>query len=406
MAWPNSARATGYIVTAADWNEIAAALALWGGNSDADGNSLIDVGTIVCGNGDATATTTAGTIRGAARTGTNAAGPSVTIAGGNGTGTGGGGALIFQTSPTGTSGSTANTLTERMRVAADGRVGIGTSVTSVTEGASTYPARVRVADNTPVGDGYAYGLTVAKFTNDAFASGIALTKSRSTSIDGNTTVQNGDALGAIDFYGNDGTDYVYTAGIYGTVDGAVSANTVPSKLEFLAGTGGNVSMSLFANGGFVVGAPTGGSQGAGTINATAVYDDGVLLTCYVPELKNKGGDTAQIDVAAWDARVPDRVIPAKVDRVTGEVIEPERVEVRRHEPLRDFLANRADTIDPRSYAQRWKASGVLPGFPSPQEWADNGPLSIGQLLQKLWEHIELQAVHISTLCDEIDQIRK
>jgi hypothetical protein len=33
----------------------------------------------------------------------------------------------------------------------------------------------------------------------------------------------------------------------------------------------------------VVGSPTGGNKGAGTINATAVYDDNTLLTDYVFE---------------------------------------------------------------------------------------------------------------------------
>ena len=346
MPWPNSARATGYVVTAADWNEISAALALWGANSDADGNSLIDVATIVCGNGDATGTTAAGTSRGAARTGTNVAGSNVTIAAGNGTGTGGGGALIFQTAPAGSSGTTANTLTDRMWITPTGEVGFGTQTPS---------SAVQITTNTN--------------------NGLVIT-------DGTTT----------------GLVFVSSGNAF-----SIGAVTASGSIAFYSGNA--LNMSLASNGGLVVGAATGGSQGAGTINAVGVYDDGVLLTCYVPELKNKDGDTSQIDLAAWDARVPDRVIPAKIDRKTGEVIEPERIEVRRHEPLRDFLTNRADTIDPRAYAARWKATGVLPGFPTPQEWADNGPLSTGQLLQKLWEHIELQAVHIDQLATEIDALR-
>lgn len=62
------------------------------------------------------------TFRGAsARAGTdsNVAGASLTLAGGNGTGTGGGGKLIFQTSPVGSSGSAANTLTTAMEIDRD-----------------------------------------------------------------------------------------------------------------------------------------------------------------------------------------------------------------------------------------------------------------------------------------------
>lgn len=40
MAWPNSSRVSGYIVQPADWNEIAAALATWGGDSNAGGYDL------------------------------------------------------------------------------------------------------------------------------------------------------------------------------------------------------------------------------------------------------------------------------------------------------------------------------------------------------------------------------
>jgi hypothetical protein len=404
MPWPNSARATGYIVTAANWNEIAAAFALWGGNADADGNSLIDVGTMVCGNGDATGTTTGGTIRGAARTGTNVAGSDVTVAGGNGTGTGGGGALIFQTAPTGASGSTVNTLAERMRVTPDGRF----SIASAAPTAGIYGASPVL--NVAGTDGDSAAGQFQQFSSNNSPSSIYFTKSRSASLNNHTAVQNGDVVAYIAGAGSDGTTYDNEVAIIRfQVDGTVSTNSVPGRIVLAtANTSDQYAvdrMVINANGGVTVGSPTGGSQGAGTINAQAVYDDGVLLTCYVPELKLKGGDPAQIDVAAWDARVPDRVIPARLDARTGEVIEPERVEIRLHEPLRDFLANRADTIDPRVYAQRWKSTGVLPGFPSPQEWQANGPLSTGQVIQKLWEHLELQAVHISALCDEIDSLR-
>jgi hypothetical protein len=42
-------------------------------------------------------------------------------------------------------------------------------------------------------------------------------------------------------------------------------------------------MTLFNGGGATIGTPTGGNKGAGTLNATAVYDDGVLLTDWVFE---------------------------------------------------------------------------------------------------------------------------
>ena len=84
-------------------------------------------GDIIFGNGELSATTTSATLRGPARTGTNAAGSNLTIATGNGTGTGGSGSLIFQTASAGSSGTTANTLSERMRIDSSGNVGIGTA---------------------------------------------------------------------------------------------------------------------------------------------------------------------------------------------------------------------------------------------------------------------------------------
>lgn len=43
MAWPPSNRAVGYIVTNTDWNDVAGALALWGGNVDAGTYNLTNV---------------------------------------------------------------------------------------------------------------------------------------------------------------------------------------------------------------------------------------------------------------------------------------------------------------------------------------------------------------------------
>lgn len=43
MAWPPSNRAVGYIVTNTDWNDVAGALSLWGGNVDAGAYNLTNV---------------------------------------------------------------------------------------------------------------------------------------------------------------------------------------------------------------------------------------------------------------------------------------------------------------------------------------------------------------------------
>jgi hypothetical protein len=55
------------------------------------------------------------------------AGQILTIRGSRGTGSAAGGAIAIQTAPSGTAGTTQNAAVERMRIAADGNVGIGTA---------------------------------------------------------------------------------------------------------------------------------------------------------------------------------------------------------------------------------------------------------------------------------------
>lgn len=90
------------------------------------GGTLVGAGTVILGAGDGTGTTTAPTIRGAARTGTNVVGANLTIDAANGTGTGGSGGFYFRTAPAGTTGSTANTFQNSFSVAPSGNVGVGT----------------------------------------------------------------------------------------------------------------------------------------------------------------------------------------------------------------------------------------------------------------------------------------
>ena len=89
------------------------------------GGTIIAGGTMILGSGDGTNTVVAPTIRGAARTGTNAAGANLTIDAANGTGTGGSGSIIFRTAPAGTTGSVANTMATVMEIKKDGNVDIG-----------------------------------------------------------------------------------------------------------------------------------------------------------------------------------------------------------------------------------------------------------------------------------------
>jgi hypothetical protein len=94
------------------------------GNTLTERVRIANTGNVIIGSGEASSTTAGNTLRGPNRTGTNVAGADLSIAAGNGTGTGGSGNLLFFTSPTAASSSTANTLTERVRINNAGNVGI------------------------------------------------------------------------------------------------------------------------------------------------------------------------------------------------------------------------------------------------------------------------------------------
>ena len=63
--------------------------------------------------------------------------------------------------------------------------------------------------------------------------------------------------------------------------GASHANAGLGKIDLISDT-------VTISGGVVIGSPTGGDKGAGTINAQAVYDDNVLLTDWVFEFHYRG----------------------------------------------------------------------------------------------------------------------
>jgi hypothetical protein len=106
---------------------------------------------------------------------------------------------------------------------------------------------------------------------------IALAKSRGGT-GTKTAVVSGDVLGNLAFWGHDGGDWVIGAAIKAVSNGVIAAGTVPTDLVFGAGTvTATERMRIYSDGGVVVGSPTGGSKGAGSINAVAVYRDGTAL---------------------------------------------------------------------------------------------------------------------------------
>ncbi|MEL6259349.1 MAG: DUF2793 domain-containing protein [Pseudomonadota bacterium] len=128
--------------------------------------------------------------------------------------------------------------------------------------------------------------------------------------------------------------------------------------------------------GLIVGAPTGGDRGIGTINANAVYDDNALLSCYVFDQAIDGA----IDVAVWDKKV------------TGGL--------SRHEPLRRFRDRIGGPYDPLTldgYARHWREKRHLSSMPNERAYDPNTGLSAGEWIQRLVETVEIQAVLIEAL---------
>lgn len=138
----------------------------------------------------------------------------------------------------------------------------------------------------------------------------------------------------------------------------------------VAGSGSNTRMLI--GGGIYHSSATGGDKGNNTINFGAVYDDNTLLTCFVLEYANTGA----IDLSFWDALSP-----------TG-----------RHEGAHRFNEQR-HLLDIDAYIDFWKTHGHLPGLPSREEWEDHArdKKPVGDMISRLWQTVEMQAVHISTL---------
>jgi hypothetical protein len=136
------------------------------------------------------------------------------------------------------------------------------------------------------------------------------------------------------------------------------------------------NLGVAINGGLTVGNPTGGLKGYGTINAEAVYDDNVKLTGYVlDKAYNK-----DFKLSDWDSKEKE------------------------HVPARKFNAKADSLLDVNTYSAMLKRDKVLPAFKEMEESGEVG--AVGSVLQKLWETVETQAVHIAELNERIKMLEK
>ena len=79
---------------------------------------------------------------------------------------------------------------------------------------------------------FSSNVTLSRQSNDTGSTGLAFEKTRSTSVNGNTVVQNGDQLGFVAFRGNDGDQFIDGAYVISFVDGTPGNNDMPTSLQF------------------------------------------------------------------------------------------------------------------------------------------------------------------------------
>jgi len=129
------------------------------------------------------------------------------------------------------------------------------------------------------------------YTNNASQTGFLRVGHARGSISSPSGLSLNDQIGTISFYGYiPGFGFEDLVRIVGSVS-ASATNDLSAGLDFYTQTSGNggatLKASLDADGGLVMGSPTGGSQGLGTVNAVGLYDDGVITTDFVFEPKYK-----------------------------------------------------------------------------------------------------------------------
>jgi len=202
--------------------------------------------------------------------------------------------------------------------------------------------------------------------------------------------------------------------LYGAFEGGIVSPTdgaEAGQLSLLTTQAGAYAQRVAVRAGLFMAGATGGDQGAGTINATGVYDDGVLLSCYPFEAARDG----KVTLAQWDAKVPDRQWPAEYETETtadkdGNVstvrrlVKPPRVDRRQHDGARKFAARLGGEFDPLDidkYAAHWRQKGHLTSLPNEANYDPAKPLSTGEWLQRLIETVEIQAIHIANLNDRL-----
>lgn len=164
-------------------------------------------------------------------------------------------------------------------------------------------------------------LELANFTNDASAARVKLFKSRGTTAGSNVIVQNGDALGQIDFYGANGTGYDRGAYINATIAGTPGASAdMPTALTFATSADGSATptekMRILPSGEVLVETPASngaayklqvgnstGSKIVGVFGGSSAASDGAAITFFNGVAQTGSiGNYSVVQGGAYDGR--------------------------------------------------------------------------------------------------------
>lgn len=194
-----------------------------------------------------------------------------------------------------------------------------------------------------------------------------------------------DVLHNIRSAANNTTPAKTTYGIIRAIARAVTAGAEYGAYQIQTAVNGTVATRVEIAQGVQIGSPSGGDKGVGTLNATAVYDDGSLVTSM--PVSRQYRLTGDFDLAAWEAMLP-----------AG----------REHSTAREFKRLIGEGFDARQPAQwqaRLWADEVLPGMPPRDTWQHNG-FSLGDLVSRMWLALDIMALTVSGLIDEITALRR
>jgi hypothetical protein len=151
----------------------------------------------------------------------------------SGTGTSDSAALLYPSTGSlriaTTTGVGVGGFSERLRIDSSGRLLVGTSTARGNFLNTTGQETIFQVEGTSNNNSR---VSFTRNSADDNSSLLLFGKTRSTSVGGNTVVQNNDSLGGVLFLGSDGTELVQAANIVAFVDGTPGADDMPGRLVF------------------------------------------------------------------------------------------------------------------------------------------------------------------------------